>query len=1043
MKRTRIQQPMTRALMTLLTSLLLATVAQTVWAADVTLQDDNGTKYVNMPATGTDILTLTDASITTFKVYDDGGKDGNYSKNCNGYLILTAPAGYALELSGNIMIEYYDMYIDGRGDYLAIYDGTTNSAAKLEEIEYSHTYGSWIDIGSVRSSGQSMMLYFKSYKDRTFGGLDLTVTLIKLEVSSITVNTATGGSVAAFVGDANVTQAMENDVVTLNATPYKGYLLSDLSVKDASNNDVEINWSVFTNTATFTMPNSAVTVTPTFQTTLTQLYINMPTTGTKTATIPEDVESFKVYDDGGEDGNYSDKCNGYLILTAPSGYLIQLSGSITTQSNFDHEYQHTYYKDHLTVYNGNSTSANKLFDHVGSIDDGVTIAIPTVRSSGQSMMLYFYSNGESNYDGFNLTVKLISTIKKFGIEINSAENGSIVSDKSEAKVNEVVTLTATPADGYMLKDITVKDVSGNIVGVTGGWHTGNKATFTMPGSRVSITPIFTNDLTAEGGLYLNMPATDEKRVTIPEGVQSFKVYDHGGKDGNYSANGSSYLLLTAPADYVLQLSGNITLNYGFDKLNVYDGLSVWDVKLLDRVSSNPSGTPTTITTVTSSGQQMMLVFDQYGFNNCAGLDLTVTVFMPLELANNANNRLAISQTDGKSGVKATLTDRTLLRNGDWNTLCLPFPLTAKQIAASPLAGATIKEMLTTSNLDGEGMLTLHFQDASTIEAGKPYIVRWDPMATITSIPIINPVGNVLGSLNFIMDVPTFDNGQATDWDASTEGPAKLVDGDDTSTKYGLSSHDPWVEFHFDNAITPKGYALWTADGSEGKRNPKSWTIKARVNSGDAWTTLATVDNSNEDKLPMTNFSCAVFALNNSTAYKYFRFEAERNANTMEFQLAGLRFCTVQPDITPIIPADIENPVFNGVTIDASAPTEITSTDGNVKFVGNYAPFTIDDSNINSILYVAAGNKIGYSKSARTLKTFRAHFWVKPNGGTQAARVVNLDFGDGKTTGISIPTSLSQKGDGSDYWYSLDGRKLQGKPTSKGVFILNGKKVVIK
>ena len=72
---------MTSALMTLLTSLLLATLAQTVWAADVTLQDDNGTKYVNMPATGTDILTLTDASITTFKVYDDGGKDGNYSAN--------------------------------------------------------------------------------------------------------------------------------------------------------------------------------------------------------------------------------------------------------------------------------------------------------------------------------------------------------------------------------------------------------------------------------------------------------------------------------------------------------------------------------------------------------------------------------------------------------------------------------------------------------------------------------------------------------------------------------------------------------------------------------------------------------------------------------------------------------------------------------------------------------------------------------------------------------------------------------------------------
>jgi hypothetical protein len=29
------------------------------------------------------------------------------------------------------------------------------------------------------------------------------------------------------------------------------------------------------------------------------------------------------------------------------------------------------------------------------------------------------------------------------------------------------------------------------------------------------------------------------------------------------------------------------------------------------------------------------------------------------------------------------------------------------------------------------------------------------------------------------------------------------------------------------------------------------------------------------------------------------------------------------------------------------------------------------------------------------------------------------------------------------WYTLDGRKLQGKPTTKGVYINNGRSVVIK
>ena len=63
---------------------------------------------------------------------------------------------------------------------------------------------------------------------------------------------------------------------------------------------------------------------------------------------------------------------------------------------------------------------------------------------------------------------------------------------------------------------------------------------------------------------------------------------------------------------------------------------------------------------------------------------------------------------------------------------------------------------------------------------------------------------------------------------------------------------------------------------------------------------------------------------------------------------------------------------------------------------------------------------------------------------------NLDFGDSsESTGIrEIDTdpapSPSPTGVGrSAAWYSLDGRKLSGKPTKSGVYIHNGKKVVIK
>ena len=86
----------------------------------------------------------------------------------------------------------------------------------------------------------------------------------------------------------------------------------------------------------------------------------MPTTGTNTLTITAaDIAAgkgvFKVYDSGGKSGNYYSSDNGYLILAAPSGYVLKLSGEITTLTN-----------DILTVYDGSTTSDAKLINGMSS-----------------------------------------------------------------------------------------------------------------------------------------------------------------------------------------------------------------------------------------------------------------------------------------------------------------------------------------------------------------------------------------------------------------------------------------------------------------------------------------------------------------------------------------------------------------------------------------------------------------------------------------------------------------------------------------------------
>ena len=143
----------------------------------------------------------------------------------------------------------------------------------------------------------------------------------------------------------------------------------------------------------------------------------------------------------------------------------------------------------------------------------------------------------------------------------------------------------------------------------------------------------------------------------------------------------------------------------------------------------------------------------------------------------------------------------------------------------------------------------------------------------------------------------------------------------------------------------------------------------------------------------------------------------------------------------------ENPVFTGVTISNATAQEVTSTDGKVKFVGMYTPFDITNENINEILYVASGNKIGYSANLRTLRSFRAHLWVKPNeepnGKAQAVRYINIDYGDSETTSLSEELRVKSEEIATAQWYSLDGRKVAGQPTQKGMYIVNGKKVIIK
>lgn len=94
----------------------------------------------------------------------------------------------------------------------------------------------------------------------------------------------------------------------------------------------------------------------------------------------------------------------------------------------------------------------------------------------------------------------------------------------------------------------------------------------------------------------------------------------------------------------------------------------------------------------------------------------------LPLADAASNATTLSGDNLRSPKNVLLNGRTLYADADWNTLCLPFSIPQGETGYFPIAGATVKA-LTSSSVSGS-TLTLNFTDATSIEAGKPYLVRW-------------------------------------------------------------------------------------------------------------------------------------------------------------------------------------------------------------------------------------------------------------------------------------------------------------------------------
>ena len=103
----------------------------------------------------------------------------------------------------------------------------------------------------------------------------------------------------------------------------------------------------------------------------------------------------------------------------------------------------------------------------------------------------------------------------------STANGTVTVSPADAAKGSRVTITATPASGYVLDKLMVTDASGNLLGLTN--QGGGKFTFTMPGSAVTVQAAFGKE---SGGVFADVPNSayyaDAVKWAVAQGITNGK-----------------------------------------------------------------------------------------------------------------------------------------------------------------------------------------------------------------------------------------------------------------------------------------------------------------------------------------------------------------------------------------------------------------------------------------------------------------------------------------------------------------------------------------
>ena len=198
-----------------------------------------------------------------------------------------------------------------------------------------------------------------------------------------------------------------------------------------------------------------------------------------------------------------------------------------------------------------------------------------------------------------------------------------------------------------------------------------------------------------------------------------------------------------------------------------------------------------------------------------------------------------------------------------------------------------------------------------------------------------------------------------------------------------------------------------------------------------------------------NTFASPFAIAAGDMEKYFGAEAkvrQLNTTTVDGTVLTLNFTDatsivagkpylVKPAATVDFSANGKE--FAGVNLTAASATATEKT--HVNFVPTLGKTEVT-GDVKDILILNTSGTLVHPTAVGNMKGFRGYFLMHDASANARAFVIN--FGDGETSGIQ-PIRMENGTTPAEGTYDLSGRRIQGQPTQKGVYIQNGKKVVVK